>query len=348
VQWAAAAAPISTASGSSLHLILPHDNIKMIDRLFSFPKKAYAIKQNLQEGCSTMNESRVVFQRLADHFWPGPVLIYLTVPPATVVSPAAGGQLHAEPRQHPPHPKVPQALLHWGPDHEDKSDNNSNAQRKYVGFRCPSHPLSVKVLRQVNRPVFSRTESGSTSDGSSMSSSFMNASTTRKVLVTSSIAALSQKKKTINDTPCGLLLHGKEVALQLASQLRNKHVQHQNLSTTSAATALPSVHILQGEEKREMFTVPTCQFQDEWLECWIVQESRTVIIRGKSRRSLPSLTALFKLSSSSDPSSSGTGGGMASPPPSPAPFCSGNSNNRVVRSVLGQWKILDQRNLAHC
>ena len=320
---------------SSLHICLPHDNIRLIDRLFDFPKRAYAVKQNPQGGCYTLNETRIVFQRLADHFWPGPVMIYLAVPNEK-------GDNTKLFQQH-----VPNALLHDAPvvgDAEKKEAPNAentvdnDIQPRYVGFRCPSHPLSVKVLRHVHQATRSSSSSASPVKGSVPASS---SSSNRKVLIASPVSASSpigagasmapssshnhHKKKGHQKKACQLALQAKDVAHQMATQFQKQ--------SSSEPTSMPRVQILHGEEKREMFSVPTCQFQDEWLECWIVQSTRTLLIRGKSRRQIPSLSTLLRIKDSSAPSA------MTSPPASPR----SSHNSRVVRSVLGQWKIVDQR-----
>jgi hypothetical protein len=108
-----------------------------------------------------------------------------------------------------------------------------------------------------------------------------------------------------------LLYEAKDVAHQFAQLQMPSTVEQQQQQPRQS-----SIQILHGEEKREIFSVPTCQFQDEWLECWIVQETRTVVLKGKSQRMLPELQHLLR----------------AAP-----------AKNRVVQSVLCQWKVVDQR-----
>ena len=325
---ASASSKFRKMKSASLHICLPHDNIRLIDRLFDFPKRAYAVKQNPQGGCYTLNESRIVFQRLADHFWPGPVMIYLAVPPLSSNTEKGKQDITEASQQY-----VPRALLHESPTSDNSSDKQS--QTRYVGFRCPSHPLSVKVLRHISHATRSKSSSTATSP-SKEGGSITSTSTNRKVLISSPVVASASlmassspghqgKKKSIPKKGCPLSLHAKDVAQQMSVQFQPKE--------SSSTSSLPRVQILHGEEKREMFTVPTCQFQDEWMECWVIQSTRTLIIRGKSRRQIPSLGTLLRINSSSSPSA------MTSPPTSPR----SSHNSRVVRSVLGQWKIDDQR-----
>ena len=204
-----------------------------MDKLLEFPKRSYATKQN-PEVCSTFNEMRIVFQRLADQFWPGPVILHIS-----------------------PQSFAPSGLLR-------KAFN----EKSYIGFRCPSHPLTVKVMKQVqqesDKPV---------------------------VLVSSPVASRSVK-----------LLKARDV--------------NEKFSQTPPADNC-SIQVLQGEERREIFAVPTCQFQDEWLECWIVAEKRAVVVRGKSKRDVVGLIKQTLRNS--------------------------NTKDRVKRSVLQYWRVVDYR-----
>jgi hypothetical protein len=245
---------VQLASPSSrVHVYLPHTDIALVDKLLEFPKKAYALKQN-PDASSSFHEGRLIFQRLADQLWPGPVILY--------------SQLHSG---------APDALV----QRATTSSNTGPVTTQFVGFRCPSHPLSVKVVRQIHTP---RSEP--------------------MVMVG---LPLSRRKTSTEEV---LLFKATDVAYQFAQMaLPSFPTEYQPKA---------SIHILQGEDKREIFSVPTCEFQDHWLECWIVQESRTVILKGTSQRKLPQLEHLLRT----------------------AP-----TKNRVVQSVMGQWKVVDLRGL---
>lgn len=258
----------SPANKSPVHVYLPHNDIGQLDHILEFPRKGYALKEN-PKAFSAFHEGRLIFQRLADKFWPGPVLIYLAVTNTQS--------------------SIPAPLLQ---KQETLSSHN------YIGFRCPSHPLTVKVVRQIRR-------------------SKKSAEKQPLVMVGSCIAKQEEPDELFGQP---LLYHAKDVAHQFA--------QMPTTTTTLADVVVDdqpqppnqsSIQILHGEEKREIFSVPTCQFQDEWLECWIVQETRTVVLKGKSQRVLPELQHLLRAA---------------------APAA---KNNRVVQSVLCQWKVVDQR-----
>lgn len=205
-----------------------------MDLLLDFPKKAFATKQN-PKVCCAFNETRLLFQKLADQFWPGPVHIYL-----------------------PPQSFAPEGLI-----------QTNFATRKFVGFRCPSHPLAVKILEQVHQRC---PEQG--------------------VLVGASI------------------VHEGTTVLNARDALRK-------MAQSTALDSKARVQILHGEERREIFAVPTCQFQGEWLECWLVPDKRTIVLAGKSTREvLPQLKEVLRSSS---------------------------NKSRIVASVLQHWKVADNR-----
>ena len=221
--------------------------------MLNFPKKAFALKQN--PTCfSSFNESRVVFQRLADQFWPGPVLIYIK--PQSSAS-------------------APYPLMHGA--------------QNYVGFRCPSHPLTVKVIRQINREVYKDTCGRNNDDDAP------------KVLVGSPVSHLNQDNF--------FLCKGEHVIKNFA-HMRHKDVEEQ--------PGKSSIQVLHGEETKEIFSVPTCQFRGRWLECWIETETRTVIIRGNSGRKIDLVEHHLR---------------------------NAPSKSRILQSVMLQWKVVDQRNL---
>jgi hypothetical protein len=191
--------------------------------MLNFPKKAYALKQN-PKCFSSFNESRNVFQRLADQLWPGPVLIYIK-----------------------PQSSAPFPLFHGA--------------ENYVGFRCPSHPLTVKVIRQINRRA---NDPGASED-------------LPKVIVGSPVSHLNQDDF--------FLYKGEQVIKNFAHMHHKDHEEQPGES---------SIQVLQGEETEEIFSVPTCQFRSKWLECWINPETRSVIIRGKSTSNIKQLEDLLR------------------------------------------------------
>ena len=127
------------------------------------------------------------------------------------------------------------------------SDRNSY----YVGMRCPSHPLARRVLSEVY---------GATSSSSSRM---------RRVAVVGHSAHV----------PSG----AGEVQLATAP-IKAREVCASLLSLPSFAEDVdrshpPVVHVLNGEDKREIFAVPTCQFGDvNKFSILMDDSSRTVFL----------------------------------------------------------------------
>jgi len=211
---------------------LKHQDINHIQRLLEFPKKIFATHQR-PDVCSAFNESLTIFQRLVDQFWPGPVQIYVR-----------------------PQSFAPSCLL------------RKEFQRDFVGFRCASHPLAIKVLTDVYR-------------------------------ANESCALVA----------CPVRHDAEQKPILSADQVAKKFIKRPLKSTSY-------LQILHGEEKKEIFSVPTCQFKDEWLEFWILPEKRVIVIRGKSKQEV--LPKLHKL--------------LTHP-----------TKSRILRSLLMHWKIADQR-----
>lgn len=252
------------ASNESLHVYIPHHNIRLLDKILDFPKKKYALKR-CPDNIANFNESRVIFQRLADLFWPGACVIYL--------SPESG---------------APQGLVQQ-PTISGKSGRDR--EKTYIGFRCPSHPLTVRVQKQLQ----------------------LDASQGPLVLIGSSVREGPGSGETIEGPIEGYSSSDSSVSLSTPPLLKAKDVIRKFHESFSGLDS--TVRVLQGEERKEIFAVPTCQFQDVVLECWIDASSRTISLRGKSTRTVQ---AQHVLTSSS-------------------------TKNAVLRSVLQHWKVVDER-----
>jgi Telomere recombination len=239
---------------------MTHQNIRHLDKVLHFPKKTYAIRQNPNE-VAQFNETRIIFQRLADIFWPGAVILYVQ-----------------------PESLVPHGLVHRtaadataeNTGNNDDTQNSSNdrissaaGQHQYVGLRCPSHPLAVKILKQIQQdcsdPSVVLVGSVARQDGSSM-------------------------------------FKAKDVAHNLGSNLSHLNSR---------------IQVLNGEERREIFAVPTCEFRDEWLECWINSEARTVTLKNNSKAAVGRHIRGHHMLRET------------------------NTKNKVIRSILHCWKVVD-------
>lgn len=243
---------VHASSRSSVHVYMTHQNIRHLDKVLFFPKKTYAVRQNPND-VAKFNETRIIFQRLADIFWPGAVILYLQ-----------------------PESFVPHGLVHssaTAPIRSNKSNstsdkNDTGNRQQYIGFRCPSHPLTVKILKQVQQECSDH------------------------VVLVGSVAQEEGSS----------MFKAKEVA----------HSFSKNLSQLNSR-----IQVLNGEERREIFAVPTCEFQDAWLECWIDSKTRTVTLKNKSKAAVGRNIKGDRILRET------------------------NTKNRVIRSILHYWKVVD-------
>lgn len=93
-----------------------------------------------------------------------------------------------------------------------------------------------------------------------------------------------------------------------------------------------TIHVLNGEDKRELFSVPTCQCKPLSGSLWIDETSRTIYIRGSKNDDGPDIlnkkcvTRAIRCLS-----------------PSPTEDERLKNRNRVITAVLCKWDVSDQR-----
>lgn len=341
-----------TSSSASVHVYLHYHNIQQIDQLLSFPKKAYATKQN-PKVCCAFNESRYLFEKLADQFWPGPVQLYVATS-ATSLAQEGSASSSVD---------VPDGLLH-------KNFRN----REFIGFRCPSHPLTVKTLKEIR----SHHSQSQLKDGGDVNQKNNHKHASPNIIQSGVLVGAPVYHPRANT-----LSHSRSqrppILLTRAKDVTHKFIIQQRASIAAAvasgkvpetgeivsstntescddvpgvghplARSLPCysrIQVLHGEERRERFAVPTCQFQDEWLECWIVPDVRVVLLRGRSDRDVtPQLKAVLRgveASGGNTPQSPNLGSPVASPRRKSS--TSSSHKQRIIDSVMQQWKVADQR-----
>jgi len=190
----------------------------------------------------TFSESREVYRRLADAFWPGPLVIYVR---------------SAE-------PALPEKLLLHAKSTTvtpSQGQEEKNQGSQYIGLRCPSHPLARKILAEAYY--------GSQFDSSLSIKHKRKKRQARNVAIVGFSASLylpprkevacsnsSAPPTTAGEVCARFLLFNSSNVLPLASSppLQISMPSH----TPPPRTA--TVHVLNGEAKRDFFSVPTCQF----------------------------------------------------------------------------------------
>jgi hypothetical protein len=91
-----------------------------------------------------------------------------------------------------------------------------------------------------------------------------------------------------------------------------------------------TIHVLNGEDRRELFAVPTCQYGKPYRSSlWIDESCRTVYIRGTKDDDLFDEARILRTIGSSSLS--------------PTQDDRLRNRDRVVTAVLRQWKVVDQR-----
>ena len=209
----------------------------------------------------TFSESREVLDRLTNAFWPGPIIIYAkckmrktlrerhlpSIQEESSLSPlkmpAPVERQSSEEDEVVYAPVLPTSILHLyintGSDLPDAPyDNNDSFY--YVGMRCPSHPLARRALEEVysrNKRQQHQSAAGSSSGGG------------RRRVRSRVVVGFNAKSATWTDCP----ISAKEVSSQLNGDTINL-CPHEAEGTTSY------VDVLNGEDEREMFMAPTCQF----------------------------------------------------------------------------------------
>lgn len=138
-------------------------------------------------------------------------------------------------------------------------------------MRCPSHPLARRVLDEVYGARGGR------------NSILPNAVVGFNALIpTHSSYSAKVEESSGDDTPGTQTNEHKShpplpptTAKGVCSQLLNSEQMH--MSQTSPETHATTVYVLNGEDKREMFSVPTCQFKYEAPVSLVINDRRRTI-----------------------------------------------------------------------
>jgi len=213
----------------------------------------------------TFSESREVLDRLANAFWPGPVIIYAkckmrktlrekhlpsiqeesSLSPIKMAAPIERHTSSSEEDEVVYAPILPTSILH--PCIQSKCDvdlsdaqHDNNESFYYVGMRCPSHPLARRVLEE----VYSRNKQRQQYQFGAGSGGGVGRRLRSKVVV-----GFNAKSATWTDCPMS--------AKEVSSQLNGDTI---NLCPHEADDTHSFIDVLNGEDEQEIFMAPTCQF----------------------------------------------------------------------------------------
>ena len=296
----------------------------------------------------TFSESREALDRLCAAFWPGPVVIYARARTGggwgggQVPSPPGGsatgtGTGTPPPPPPPGAPVLPAAALHSGPD-----------GTQYVALRCPSHPLARRVLAEVygrGRARHAQPPRGTAAGAGAAPP--RRAGRSRVVLLgfTSSLPPAGRGDEPV---PAGrpYPTAASEVCRELGSAL----------GTLPPSAASPTVDVLNGEDEREMFAAPTCQFGAGARVALVLDDAARTVRIVERAGSAPGVRCrdvaralgnppAAPCQQSPPPAGSGSGGGSVSVSVSEEVEARQEADRvlaRTVSVVLRRWKVLKE------
>ncbi|KAL3809363.1 hypothetical protein ACHAXA_004366 [Cyclostephanos tholiformis] len=249
---------------------------------------------NRRLSAASFSESREAFLRLASKFWPGPVVIHVRVRtlggeenvdvPNLSQENTSGGEeapswssSSSSSSMIVSFPKVPKSIgdvvaeaglsvlpksvllsasrLLTGRDanYHDNNDGDQQERREryFVGMQCPSHPLSRKILNEAYRggghprPKVSHSESSESL--ASLASSMGNNIRARTV----SVAVVGRAVPATPSADGNAAAPGATTAEEVDRSMSSAVFDHKSGGR---------IVIVDGEDNRECFSVPTCQY----------------------------------------------------------------------------------------
>lgn len=236
----------------------------------------------------TFSESREVLDRITAAFWPGPVAIFAPAKLRRVAELGCPEDKGYESLSDFA-PVLPYSILFEAESRmRDAADSDAGKQmRKFVGIRCPSHPLARRCLEEVyHKNAGSHLSAG---PRASPGSARGHRHCTKSCVVVGFDASIPTadhdsatktppSKSIASATPT----KAKEVCVQLLSpSTSRKKAACGSPPKESSLTkdTIPVVHVLNGEDRRELFSHVTCEFgPDAFVALIVDDESRTVRI----------------------------------------------------------------------
>lgn len=308
----------------------------------------------------TFSESREVLDRITTVFWPGPVAVFA---PAKLHRDAALGLRDGNGVGHEDGtngdaeyaPLLPRSLLINAPSEHGVDSDDRNQDTWYVGVRCPSHPLARRVLEEVYYKKADAYFDTTPGPRASLGLAEGRRHCTRSNVVVGFDASIpnadhatvttATPEVDVSATPT----KAKEVCVQLLSPSASREKAPGGLLPKEASLtkdALPRVHVLNGEDKRELFSHVTCEFGADASVALIVDDaSRTIRIvkrldpNGTDRHpDVCSATVIRALLRTTPQPSAFTPAKGEKQDPTGAL----SSGTRVITAVLQRWKAVEE------
>jgi len=229
-----------------------------------------------------LSEGREVFERMAEAFWPGALTIMAKATWKCV------GENH-------------RLLFHSSMDSCARTDTDgivqvtdeskAAAMALYVGIRCPSHPLTQCILREAKVPVFAATAISRHSQcGTSNSKPLLQASRVCDEYVArieTEMESTLIREEAGKFKSSSSLLQSTEGEDDLSDNTHPSNntiiqdVDEYNCSESSSSSSLFPLYVVNGEDKREIFTVSTCELAGESTIIKIDETRKRVILMRK-------------------------------------------------------------------
>ena len=297
---------------------------------------------------ANFSESREVFLRLSLKFWPGPVIFNVQVRTLggednNFISPfenekkmmststsmaslpsllsstgdlVAAGKTSPLPISAAALPILPEsALIPAANLLPTQGGVGQDDDRYFVSMRCPSHPLSQKILKQIYHGPSPPTVAPSQSTESLVSISSMddsNGSKNNSRPRSRSIAVVGC------EVPAGSSINSSATAADVDKAMSTKKKDG-------------NVFIVNGEDNREMFSVPTCQYgKSHPISLVIDGDNKTIhlIRHAKDEASPVTKDSVYRALIKPDTNKKEKKGDTS-------------SIDRVISAVLSRWKIVE-------
>jgi len=178
--------------------------------------------------------------------------------PTSLLAPSSPQEVHSQASAPAPQAKASPGDESRPPLPNRGCDKEPESSRLFVGMRCPSHPLARRVLAEVYASSSCASSSASIQGGGTPSKrgSYSSGSGGPSVAVVGFDASVPSFPATSHQGVRGSPppTTARDVCASLLSSASSASTGDE------APSATTTVHVLNGEDKREIFSVPTCQY----------------------------------------------------------------------------------------
>jgi len=300
---------------------------------------------------ANFSESREVFLRLSSKFWPGPVIFNVQVRtlggeedifenekmiststsmaslPSLLSSTGdlvAAGKTSPTPISAAALPILPEsALIRATELLPTQGGVSQDEDRYFISMRCPSHPLSQKILKEIYHCPSSRLNTSPPTVAPSQS--------TESLVSISSMDDSNGSKNNSRPRSRSIAVVGCEVPT--GSSINNSATTAADVDKVMSTKKKEdgSVFIVNGEDNREMFSVPTCQYgKSHPISLVIDGDNKTIrlIRHAKDGASPVTKDSVYRALIKPDTNNKEKKGDTS-------------SIDRVISAVLSRWKIVE-------